>query len=267
MSVLQPDALALASPLARRNPTVKLALLFVVSAVLLLVLDPVTPAVLYVLVAGAVLVGAGVRPRALLVAQLPFVAFALGVLLVNMLSRPGEVVWQGAGLRVTAEGIWVGAGLAGRTLLMGLLSVAFVATTDGVALVTSLHQHARLGAKVTFAVLAGYRLLQQMGAEWQTIRRAQSVRAPLGRRGRPRVGLRGHAASAFALLVGSVRRGDRVAGTLELRGLGDGERTTWRPVPLDRKDAVFAVVVLGVLGLVLVGASAAGVLEGPGALF
>jgi energy-coupling factor transport system permease protein len=231
------------------------------------VLDPVTPAVLYVLVAGAVLVGAGVRPRALLVAQLPFVAFALGVLLVNMLSRPGEVVWQGAGLRVTAEGLWVGAGLAGRTLLMGLLSVAFVATTDGVALVTSLHQHARLGAKVTFAVLAGYRLLQQMGAEWQTIRRAQSVRAPLGRRGRPRVGLRGHAASAFALLVGSVRRGDRVAGTLELRGLGDGDRTTWRPVPLDRRDAAFAGAVLGVLGVVLVGASATGVLEGPGALF
>lgn len=46
MSVLQADPVALASPLARRNPTVKLAMLFVVSGVLLAVLDPVTPAVL-----------------------------------------------------------------------------------------------------------------------------------------------------------------------------------------------------------------------------
>src|SRR5699024_6879022 len=44
-----------AAPLARRNPTVKLALVFVVSIVVMFVLDPVTPAVLYLLALVAVL--------------------------------------------------------------------------------------------------------------------------------------------------------------------------------------------------------------------
>ena len=143
-----------------------------------------------------------------------------------------------AGLQITAEGLAVGASLGLRSMVIGVLSIGFVASTDGVALMTSLHQHARLGVRMTYAVLAGYRMLQEMPAEWQTIRSAHQVRAPLRSNGRPRSGVLSFGRSAFALLVVSLRKGERMAQSLESRGLGLGPRTTWRPVPLGRTRRV-----------------------------
>jgi energy-coupling factor transport system permease protein len=255
------------SPLARRNPTVKLALLGIVSVVAMFLLDPVTPTVLYV--AGLLGVAASVRvpARTLVVAHVPFLAFAMGVLLVNVLSRPGTVLWQTGPLRVTEEGLSVGAALAARTLLIGVLAVGFLLSTDGVALMTSLHQNARLGARVTYAVLAGYRMLQEMPREWATIRDAHAVRAELRRGARPPRGPRHLAGVIFTLLVVSVRKGERMAQALESRGLGLEPRTTWRPVQVDRKDWGLAAAVLAVVAVVVAGSAAVGTLEGPGALF
>ena len=254
------------SPLARRNPTMKLALLTLVSLVVVFVLDPVTPAVLYLLALGAVAASARVAPRTLLVAHVPFVAFALGVLVVNALARPGVVLWQAGLLRVTAEGLGVGAALAARTLLIGVLAIGFLRSTDGVALMTSLHQNARLGARVTYAILAGYRMLQEMPREWGTIRHAHTVRADLRDGGRSPRGPRHLAGVVFTLLVVSVRKGERMAQALESRGLGLEPRTTWRPVRVTRADWALAGAVVGVLALVLAASAWLGILEGPDAL-
>ncbi|KAE8766036.1 energy-coupling factor transporter transmembrane component T family protein [Georgenia thermotolerans] len=253
------------SPLARRNPTVKLALLLVVSLVVMFVLDPLTPAVLYLLALAAVAAGTRAAPRTLLVAHAPFALFALGVLVVNALSRPGAVLWQAGPLRVTVEGVEIGVALAARTLLVGVLAIGFLLSTDGVALMTSLHQNARLGARVTYAILAGYRMLQEMPREWATISQAHAVRADLSGGHGPR-GPRHLAGVVFTLLVVSVRKGERMAQALESRGLGLTPRTTWRPVLVTGADWALAAVVLGVLALVLAGSAALGVLQGPGAL-
>ncbi|GER24093.1 hypothetical protein NCCP1664_25880 [Zafaria cholistanensis] len=255
------------SPLGRRNPTVKLALLFAVSVALLFVFDPVTPAVLYLLALAAVAATARIPARILLLAHVPFVGFGLGLLTVNALSRPGTPLLEVAGLGVTAEGLTVGVSLGLRSMVIGVLSIGFIASTDGVALMTSLHQHARLGVRMTYAVLAGYRMLQEMPAEWQTIRSAHQVRAPLRSHGRPRSGVRSFGRSAFALLVVSVRRGERMAQSLESRGLGLGPRTTWRPVPLGRADWWLALGVLLVLALVFAAGEALGFREGHELLF
>jgi energy-coupling factor transport system permease protein len=268
MSVLAAESTRrLDSPLARRNPTVKLAVLFAVSAALLFVLDPVTLTVLYLTAVAAVVVSARIPIRTLALAQLPFVGFAFGVLVVNVLSRPGHVLWQEGLLRVTVEGIEIGAALAMRTLLTGFLSVAFVLSTDGVALMTSLHQQAKLNVRVTYAVLAGYRMLQQLGAEWSTIRHAQLVRAEYDHRGRPRHPVRRFGAAAFALLIGSLRHAERLSQSLESRGLGLSPRTTWRPIVLGWPDAAFATGIIVCLILVLAISAAAGILKGPGGLF
>lgn len=86
---------AIDSPLARRNPTVKLALLTVVSLVAMFLLEPITPAVLYVLGLLGVAMSVRVPLRILALAHLPFFAFAFGVFVVNALSRPGTILWQG----------------------------------------------------------------------------------------------------------------------------------------------------------------------------
>ena len=255
------------SPVGRRNPTVKLALLIVVSISLVFIVDPVTPAVMWALSVLAATTLARIPPRRLAMAQLPFVAFAFGVFTINVLSRPGEVLWQEGLLRITAEGLTIGAALAMRTLAIGVLSITFLLSTDSVALMTSLHQHARLGARASYAILAGYRLMEHLDRQWLLIRHAQSVRAPLQRNGRPAGGWRPFVSAAFALLVMAVRHGERLSQSLESRGLGLTPRTNWRPVPLTLGDAVFSVVVLGVLGAVITASARAGVLHGPGSLF
>ncbi|WP_413450246.1 energy-coupling factor transporter transmembrane component T [Georgenia phoenicis] len=252
--------------LERRNPTVKLGLVVVISFVVMFVLDPWTPAVLYLLALTGVAASTRTGPRTLLVAHVPFAAFALGVLVVNALSRPGEILWQAGVLRVTTEGLTVGAALAVRTLLVGVLAIGFLVSTDAVALMHSLRQNARLSPRVAYAVLAGHRLLQDMPREWATIQQAHAVRAPLRRGGGPPRGPRHLARVVFSLLVVSVRRGERMAQALESRGLGLHPRTTWRPVHVTPADWALAASVLAVVALVLLGSGWLGVLRGPAAL-
>ena len=254
------------SPLARRNPTVKLALVLVVSLAVMFVLDPVTPAVLYLLALAGVVATTGAGPRTLVLAHGPFVAFALGVFIVNVLSRPGNVLWQAGPLRVTTEGLSVGGALAVRTLLVGILAIGFLLSTDGVALMHSLRQNARLSPRVAYSVLAGYRMLQDMPREWATITHAHAVRAPQQPDRKSRRGPRHLTRVIFTLLVVTVRRGERMAQSLESRGLGLTPRTTWRPVTITRADWALAMIVVAVVGAVLLVTGWLGVLRGPGAL-
>lgn len=241
------------SPLERRNPAVKLLLVVAVSVATLALLDPRTLAVLYLLGLVAARWGAGVGPRRLLLAQVPFWTFGVGVLLVNALSRPGDVLAAAGPLRVTDEGLAVGAALALRGCVIGVATVAFLASTPPRDLMVSLVRHARLSPRYAYALLAGHRMLAGLPRQWATIRAAQAVRAPLRRDGRPREGWRGLGRSAFALLVASVRASERVALALESRGLSAGPRTVWRPVPLGAGDGALAA---GVLGVVVVAVAA-----------
>lgn len=239
------------SPLERRNPAVKLLLVVAVSVATLALLDPRTLAVLYLLGLVAARWGAGVGPRRLLLAQVPFWTFGVGVLLVNALSRPGDVLAAAGPFRVTDEGLAVGAALALRGCVIGVATVAFLASTPPRDLMVSLVRHARLSPRYAYALLAGHRMLAGLPRQWATIRAAQAVRAPLRRDGQPREGWRGLGRSAFALLVASVRASERVALALESRGLSAGPRTVWRPVPLGAGDGALAAGVLGVVVVVV----------------
>lgn len=256
--------LAVDSYLHRRNPSVKFGVLLVISAALTAVFDPWTPAILYLVALPAVRHGAKVPWRTVSLAHIPFGFFALSLFMVNAVTRPGPpIAWVGP-LDVSAVGVSVGTSLAVRTLLIGTLSVAFVLSTDGARLMASLHQHVRLSAGLTYAILAGYRLLEQLPEQWQTIRQAQAAREP-HRAGAPRRlprSVRALRRAAFTTLVTTLRRGERMSIALETRGLGAGERTVFRPVALDRRDGVFALVTLGTVLAVITLSWQAGWLAG-----
>lgn len=266
MSAIEPLRIA-GSPLSRRNPTIKLALLFSVSLAMLLVYDPFTPAVLYLLALVAITVWGRIPARTLILLHVPFIGFGLGMLIVNALSRPGDVLLDFPGFRVTTQGLTIGASLALRTLVIGIMSIGFITSTDGVSLMTSLHQQARLGPRITYAVLAGYRMLQEMPREWQIIRQAQSVRSPLRRDGMPATGLRGFGHAAFTLIVVSLRKGERMSQSLEARGLGLTPRTIWHPIHIHRTDWFMSTGVVAVLGAVFTISWCLGFFTGPSALF
>ncbi len=229
--------------LGRCNPTVKLVTLLAVSLATLFLFDPLPVLALYLLATVTVRAAARMPWRTLLLAQVPFALFGIGLVAVNALSRPGEPLLPDAPVRVTVEGLVLGTALALRGMVIGVLTIGFLASTPPRELMVSLMQHARLSPRFAYAILAGHRMLGAMPERWATIRAAQSVRAPLRRNGRPRFGPGDFARAAFALLVASIRSSERIALALESRGLRDGPRTIWRPVPIGRRDAVLAIAV------------------------
>lgn len=240
-----------ASWLGRRNPTVKFVTLFVVSFAVLFLFDPIPLLVLYGLALIAAYGAARIRVKHLALAQIPFLLFGLGVLMVNAVTRPGTQAFD-APIRITVEGLTIGTALAIRALIIGMGAVMFIASTPPREMMVSAVQHGRIPQRFGYALLAGQRSLEQMPRTWMTIRAAHGVRAPLNRKGQPKHGIRGFGRAAFALLVGAIRSSERTALALEARGLSDRPRTLWRPVPIGPIDAVLAVVVIGAFVAVVV---------------
>ena len=192
--------------------------------------------------------------RTLVIVLLPFVGFGVGVFIVNAVTRPGEVILTCGTLTATREGVHMGVALALRTLIIGALTVAFLASTPPRDLMVSLQQHARLSPRFAAALMAGHRILDSMPHHWSTIRAAHAVRAPRNRAGKPRFTITDFGRCAFALLVTSIRSSERVALALEVRGLTTGKRTVWKPVALTRTDVAFAITtLLGCAVIIIVG--------------
>lgn len=236
---------ALALP--RVNPSVKLVVLTAISLALLLVLDPFTPALVYAALLVLWRVDSTITPRTLVLGQLPFVGFALSVLLVNVLAR-------------NENGLAVGGSLAIRTMVVGLGVILLIRTTEPARLLDSMRQNLQLPDKVCFAVLAGYRLLADLPTQWQTLLHAHRMRGM--RRLTPAVFGR----SALSLLAASIRRGERMSITMQTRGLGNGPRTTWRSQHVRRHDVLWALVVMATFAATIGISAYFGQLRGPSAL-
>ncbi|GMA32054.1 energy-coupling factor transporter transmembrane component T family protein [Litorihabitans aurantiacus] len=252
--------------LVRRNPSVLLALVLALSVLTLLLTEPLPLVALYGALAVGACVGARLHPWRFARAQVPFLLFGTGLVVVNALARPGEPLWPDAPVRVTAEGLSIGVVLALRALVIGVGAVAFATSAEPRRLVVSLVQHARLSPRIAYALLAGHRLLGELPRQWRTITRAHAVRLPVSerRRGRasrePRLGVRALARCAFTLLVVSIRSSERTAFALESRGLGPGPRTVWRPVALGWPDGALVAGVALLAWLALLAPRAAGAL-------
>lgn len=256
------------SALARWNPTVKLATLLLAGAAVMLVTDPVTPTVLWAAAVLAALTLGRVPAGTVARAQLALAAFSVSVFSANLLLRhDGDVLAVVGPVEVTSGALAVATSFATRTLYLGTVSVLLLTTTDPVRLMVSLHQHARLPAPTTYAVLAAHRMVELLPAEWHAIRCAQAVRDPRRTPGSPLPrSPRALGAATFGLLVAAVRRAERATVALESRGLGAGPRTVAHPVPLRAGDVVAGAGVLALVGAVVLAGWWGGWLAGPAAL-
>lgn len=238
--------------LVARNPAMKLAASFVLAFFTIVALDPITPT-LFLLVGLVALFPLGrVRPRDVLVFGSPILVFALSTGFVNLLTRPGGVPVEVGPFTFGSEGLLIGLSLALRTLAIGAVGMAFVLTTDPGRLLTSLMLQARLSPRFAFGVLAAYRFLPVLGAEYGTLRLAHRMRGePPARFG----WLRDLRRAALPMLVSTVRRAERTGIALEARGLGAWKhRTTWKPTTVDAWDWVMLVgAVVLAIGIPLLG--------------
>ena len=219
--------------LGRINPVAQLSALIVVTVVLLTSLDVVTPAVV-VAAELTLLPAAGLhRPGALWRRTWPLLAGAVSVGVVNVAlsTHPSVISGVGLGLRV------IGLALPG---------VLLVASTDPVRLADALTLHWHVPTRFAYGALAALRLAPLLVAEFESIRLARRTRGvEAGRNPLARVRLLG--GIVFALLVGAVRRGSRLATAMDARGFDSGiPRTNARGSSLHRRDAVFVAVTVAV---------------------
>lgn len=214
-------------PLSAVNPVAQLSAIAVVTVVLLISGDLVT--VLVVLAAELLLLpAAGLsRPGDVLRRTWPLLLSALGVAWVNVAfgSLDGADAWLS------------GATWALRVVALALPGVLLVASTDPVRLADALTLHWRVSTRFAYGSLAALRLVPLLAAEWETIRLARRARGVDGGRN-PVAHVRLLASTAFALLVGAIRRGSRLAIAMDARGFDSGVTRTnargSRLRPLDR---------------------------------
>ena len=157
-----------------------------------------------------------------------------------LVNKTGAVLLD-FGLNTITEGSLAAAfSMMIRSLAMILPTFAFVLSTDPTDLADSLARTFHLPARFVLAALAALRLVGILFGEWNTLgqaRRARGLGAGQGPIGRIKTG----AGQAFALMVQAIRRGSRLAVTMEARGFGTGKRS-WARVPVySRRDAYVAV--------------------------
>ncbi|MCZ2822911.1 MULTISPECIES: energy-coupling factor transporter transmembrane component T family protein [unclassified Modestobacter] len=214
-------------PLSAVNPVAQLSAVLVVTCVLLVSGDLVTPGVLLAAEL-ALLPAAGLsRPGDVLRRTWPLLLSALGVAWVNVAfgSLDGAEAWLS------------GATWALRVVALALPGILLVASTDPVRLADALTVHWRVSTRFAYGSLAALRLVPLLAAEWETIRLARRARGVEGGRD-PVAHVRLLASTAFALLVGAIRRGSRLATAMDARGFDSGVTRTnargSRLQPLDR---------------------------------
>ena len=215
---LTPDP---AAPLARANPVAKLAAALVLLLALFASLDGVT-ALIILGVLAALLTVSGLSPGTLVGRAWLIALAAVSVGIFNVVfaaEQLGPIVVAVGPIRIGAETLTNGLGLAVRLLAIALAGLLAAATTQPTDLADALVQQLRVSPRFAVGALAALRLLPLLAREWQTIsmaRRARGVDA--GRN--PIAGVRLWAGQVMALLVGAIRRGSRMARAMEARGFG-----------------------------------------------
>jgi energy-coupling factor transport system permease protein len=213
---LRPDPRAF---LAAANPAIKLAAATVLMLALFVSVDLVTAGVVLVGLLAAVAMS-GLSPRTLAGRTWPILLTALSVGVLNVIfgaPQGGPQVSIGV-VNVSAEALASAAGLGLRLAGIAFSGVLAMVTTDPTRLADSLVQQLRLSPRFAVGALAAARLMPILALDWQILSLARRAR---GASGQGMLGtVRVFFGKVVALLIGSVRRGTRLATAMEARGFG-----------------------------------------------
>ncbi|WP_433376514.1 energy-coupling factor transporter transmembrane component T family protein [Actinoplanes sp. CA-142083] len=211
-----------AAPLARRNPVAKLGAALLFTLPLIATLDPLTPA-LALVIELTVLPLFGLRYATLARRAWPLALAAIGVLVTMVLfaaDRGGTLLLDLGPFDITTDVLISALALVLRLFAIALPGVIVFATTDPTDLADALVQNAKAPARFAIGALAAFRLLPLLGEEWQMLTLARRARGV-------DTGIRGFPATAFALLVGALRRGGRLAVAMDARGFDSSAPRTY----------------------------------------
>lgn len=250
------------APIARFNPTVKLAPVVLITVMLVLVSDPVTPA-LTLAVELVALTLSGVHMRRFLRRARLLLFGAAAVVAVNvMYAAPGGAVYFDFGpINVTEASVATGFALGLRVLAIALPGVLALAATDPTDLADSLVQQLRVSPRFAIGALAAFRLLPSLADEWRLITMARRARGVDAGRD-PWKGLKLFVSALFALLVSAIRRGTRLAVAMDARGFDSATpRGTARIQTVRGRDRLLLAATVVMCGAVVAASAALGTLR------
>lgn len=238
-----------ASWLGRRNAGVKFGAAMLCSLLIIIIVDPVTASIIFCLEVLALLV-AGFNPFTLLMRFWPVLLASLvgGWATALLAEKTGEVVLDLGFNYLTTNSLEIGAAMVLRSLALALPSLMFFTTVDPTDWGDALAQTWRLPARFVLAALAALRLVGILVSEWNTLSMTRRARGATGSSSATGAlqSIRAMGGQTFALLVQAIRRGGRLAITMEARGFGSSKRTWARPDRYSRGDILFAVVALAI---------------------
>ncbi|MHA7243229.1 ATP-binding cassette domain-containing protein [Paeniglutamicibacter antarcticus] len=243
--LLEEDANGAASFLGSVNPLAKLAAVVLATLPLIASMDWLSSG-LVVLATLFALPLAGMSIPRFLARGWPLMLAALFAAWgTTLVGRDSGAVLVDLGIFDITEGsLAAGAATGLRAFAVAIPAVLLLFTTDPTDLANSLAQKAKLPHRFVLGALAGMRLLGLLIEEWTTLGMARRARG-VGSRGSAPARLRANLGQVFALLVQAIRRGSRLAVTMEAKGFGTTERTWLRKSVFGIKDA--AVVATGLL--------------------
>jgi energy-coupling factor transport system permease protein len=242
------------SVLHRLNPLTKLGLAVLVIVGLTFIVDPLTPAIVTILLLGMVCGLGGVRLSAVLRMYLPVWLLSFGALwttavfyTVDPASHPRAILSAGP-IVVVDQGVAYALVLFFRLQGFYAASLVYVLTTDPTDLVRALVQKLGLSYRFGYGAHAAFRFVPLFEGELFSIRAAHRVRG-VSDGGGPITRLRTYVAYLIPLLVGGVRRAERAALAMDARGFGAyPDRTHYRQSRFTILDALFSIGSLVVLG-------------------
>ncbi|WP_421084483.1 energy-coupling factor transporter transmembrane component T family protein [Rothia nasimurium] len=235
------------SRIGRLSAGSKLLATLVLSLGLVLIRDWVSAATILTLQL-ALFFAWGLNPLTLLARFWPLL---IGTLLTGwstslIADKTGDTLLQVGFIWVTTDSATTGIALMIRSLALILPGILLITTTDPTDIADALAQTAKLPARFVLAALAALRLVTLMMSEWATLGQARRARG-LGSSDSLLRQLKTVTGQGFALVVQSIRRGTRLATTMEARGFGAGARTWARTPVYGKDDLYFLLICLGIL--------------------
>jgi energy-coupling factor transport system permease protein len=250
------------------NPSVKLLAVVLVTVAITFVLDIATPLAFLAVSLSATWLLGGISPRYIARSMVPFMALALSFVVLNGIFHRdlGAVtpIFSLGPLTVSWEGLRLGLSVGLRVLFLVSTSLLFVATTEPGDFVLSLVQQARIPFKLAFAILAAYRFVPILSAEYANIRAAGQVRG-LGERAGILGSVRSLRRDAIPLLAGAIRRSERMAVAMDSRAFGAYPTRTYnKQLRVTARDRLFLLGVLVISAIIFTALAYTGLISGVG---
>jgi energy-coupling factor transport system permease protein len=236
------------------HPLVKLALCLTWIAACIAVFDPRFQLVTVLMAAAALILLDRISAVLVLALMVPFALFGIGFLTTNLaFHAEADFARHVAAHSLFGSPAWsAGLTLFLRSIAVGLISGLFALTTDPGALVRALMAHAGLSPRIGYALFSVLQLVPDLASEARQIRLAHAMKR--GRLPRRLVGPIEAARLLIPLLAFAIRRAGRAAIAMEARGLDRaGPRTIMHVPRCHRRDLVFAVLTVGLLGSLVAG--------------